>query len=684
MVSIQNPFPALSGEDDADIQRWLQTLSEIYSAEEIDLIQHACTFAAPYYQGKSEVTGTPLLQHALGAASILVGLRIGHETIAATVLHAIPDCLDGAAEILQDLFGPHVAALVEGIARMEHVRQFSEMNDGTMNQDEVAQQLESLRKMLLAMVEDIRVVLIKLAERTHTMRNLSQAEDAQRLRVARETQSIFAPLANRLGIWQIKWELEDLSMRHLEPDLYKRIAKLLDERRVDRERYIQDVVTTLRDRLAHNGIQAQVDGRPKHIYSIIAKMRRKQIAFGDLYDVRAVRILVGNAAQSQSSQKSTGVASLSSSEQDDIAQCYAALSLVHEIWPPIHEEFDDYIANPKSNGYRSLHTAVTGPRGLSLEVQIRTRQMHHDSELGVAAHWRYKENRRAENGLDEKIAWLRQVLAWKSELADSGEMQEQFRSKLLQDRIYVLTPQGKVVDLPNGATPVDFAYILHTDLGHRTRGAKVDGNIVPLNTPLQTGQRVEILAAKQGGPSRDWLSPQQGYLKSSRARAKVRNWFRMQNLDVSIAEGRNQLDKELHRLGVTDVNQEKIAQSLKFNKLDDMLAAIGRGEITTRRIALALQNELPNRQILSRAAPKRIATPRASADGVLIEGVDNLTVRMAKCCKPQVPDEIVGYVTRLGISVHRRSCVFVQRVPHEKRERLFAAEWRAKQQLKSQ
>ena len=655
MVSIQHQFPPLAGEDSADIQNWLAALSDVYAPAEIELIRKACEFAAPLYHGKTVVTGAPLLQHALGSASILIGLNMDHETIAATALHAVPELLEGWNEVLTECFGRNVTAMVDGISRMEQIRQFSEVRSADKNQEAHAQQIESLRKMLLAMVEDIRVVLIKLAERTQTLRTLSGASPEQQKQVAQETHNIFGPLANRLGVWQIKWELEDLSMRYLEPVLYKKIARLLDERRVDRERYIADVLATLQQELARHDIKGEVTGRPKHIYSIINKMKRKQLDFDQLYDVRAVRVLV-----------------------EDVEQCYAALSIVHELWTPIQKEFDDYIARPKPNGYRSLHTAVLGPRELSVEVQIRTRQMHHDSELGVAAHWRYKENKRSENGVDEKIAWLRQILAWKAELADSGELQEQFRSELLQDRVYVLTPQGKVIDLPKGATPVDFAYVLHTDLGHRTRGAKVDGSIVPLNYKLQTGQRVEILTTKLGAPSRDWLSPQLGYLVSPRARAKVRHWFSTQNLDVSISEGRTILDRELHRLGVTDLNQEKLAQRLRYNKLDELLAAIGRDEITARRIATAVQQEAPTKVVIPKAAPHRATTPRTSSSGVLIEGVSGLTVRMAKCCKPEAPDRIVGYTTRLGITLHREDCTFVQRVPQEKRDRLLEAAWTEK------
>ena len=647
MVSIQHQFPPLAGQDSADIQDWLGALSGVFAPAEIEVIRGACEFAAPLYHDKCEVTGTPLLQHALGSASILIGLHMDHETIAAAALHAVPEYLDDWNEVLSGRFGRNVTVLVDGISRMEQIRQFSEIRNAK-DKDDTAEQIESLRKMLLAMVEDIRVVLIKLAERTQTLRNLSGATPEQQKQIAQETQSIFAPLANRLGVWQIKWELEDLSTRYLEPALYKQVARLLDERRVDRERYIADVIGRLQQALAQAGIKAEVSGRPKHIYSIINKMKRKHLDFDQLYDVRAVRVLV-----------------------DDLEQCYAALSIVHELWQPIQSEFDDYIARPKPNGYRSLHTAVLGPRNLSVEVQIRTRQMHHDSELGVAAHWRYKENRKSESGVDEKISWLRQILAWKDELADSGQLQAQFKNQLLQDRVYVLTPQGKVIDLPKGATPVDFAYVVHTDLGHRTRGAKIDGSIVPLNTKLQTGQRVEILAAKQGGPSRDWLSPRLGFLQSARSRAKVRHWFSEQNIDDSVAQGRMLLDRELHRIGVTDINQEKLAQKLRFNKLDELLAALGRGDITPRRVSLAIAQDTP-------PAPRSTASqalPTASGN-VLIEGVGNLMIRTARCCHPVKPDAIIGYVTRdRGITIHRRDCPFMQRVPEEREDRLLDARW---------
>ncbi len=654
MVSVQHHFPPLASQDSADIQLWLEALTDVFEAGEISLIRQACEFAAPLYHGQTDVTGKPLLQHALGSASILIGLNMDHETIAATALHAVPDHLADWREVLTARFGRSVTRLVEGISDMERLRQFSEVRETAFaDKNETSQQVEGLRKMLLAMVEDIRVVLIKLAERTQTMRSLSGASPETQRHIAHETRSIFAPLANRLGVWQLKWELEDLSLRYLEPVLYKKVAKLLDERRVDRERYISDVVAQLERSLAAAHIKAKVSGRPKHIHSIINKMKRKQLEFSELYDVRAVRVLV-----------------------EDIEGCYAALSVVHELWPPIQSEFDDYIAHPKPNGYSSLHTAVFGPRELALEVQIRSKQMHHDSELGVAAHWRYKENKKSDTGFDEKIAWLRQILEWKSELAGSAEFQDQFKNELLQDRVYVFTPQGKVIDLPKGATPVDFAYVVHTDLGHRTRGAKLDGSIVPLNTKLQNGQRVEILTTKQGGPSRDWLSPKLGFLQSARARAKVRHWFSEQNLDDSVAQGRALLDRELHRIGVTDINQERLAQKLHYNKLDDLLAALGRGDITPRRAATAIQQELPAKAPVPKTAVPGTATPRTSSTGVLIGGVNNLMIRMAKCCKPEAPHAIVGYITRdRGITIHTRDCSFMQRVPEDKQDRLLDAVW---------
>lgn len=641
-------LPPIAAEN-PDWRAWLDSAAEGRTPEEAALLRRACEFVLPYYAGQRVITGETVLQHALGAAGLLAGLRLDIETLVAAVLYAVPEYAAPANGQLQETFGTGIARLVDGVARMSQIQHFSEAPAGAQGHPH----LEGLRKMLLAMVEDIRVVLVKLAERAQTMRHLDQVGEELRRRIAHETLELFAPLANRLGVWQIKWELEDLALRHLEPELYKEIARLLDERRIDRERYIAGVIGQLKDALRQHGIVAEVAGRPKHIYSIWSKMRRKHLDFSAIYDVRAVRVLV-----------------------DSAKDCYAALGVVHHLWQPIPGEFDDYIAQPKNNFYRSLHTAVIGPEGKAVEVQIRTFEMHRHAELGVAAHWRYKESRKADARFDEKIAWLRQILEWKEDIHDAGELLEQFKTELFQDTVYVLTPQGRVIDLPQGATPLDFAYHVHTGLGHRCRGAKVDGSIVPLNYKLQNGQRVEILTAKQGAPSRDWLNPALGYLQSSRARAKVRQWFKMQSFDENVAQGRAQLDRELHRLGIASINQEKIAQRLHFHKLEDFLAAIGHGDVTQHQIAVAIQSEMPAKVETARPVATRPAAERASPSGILVEGVGNLLTKMAKCCKPAPPDAIVGYVTRdRGVTIHRRDCPAMLRLPETRRGRMLNAQW---------
>ncbi len=662
MITTNNQPPSLPVASENEISSWLASSAQRFSPTEVELIRHACDLASPLYAAHVELTGSPLLQHALGAATILIDMNMDAETIAATILHAVPEYLDDWRATLETRFGTNVTGLVDGISRMEQIQAFSEtegLHEPDRKNGDHALQIESLRKMLLAMVEDIRVVLIKLAERTQTLRRLSGASTSQQQRIAQESLTIFAPLANRLGVWQIKWELEDLSLRYLEPQRYKEVAKMLDERRVDREQYIVDVVSQLKLELSEAGIKGEVTGRPKHIYSIIKKMKSKQLDFSELYDVRAVRILV-----------------------DDVKDCYAALGLIHNLWQPIPGEFDDYIARPKSNNYRSLHTAVSGPRGLALEVQIRTLEMHQYSELGVAAHWRYKEGGKSDAKFDEKIAWLRQILAWKDEVTDSGDLLEQFKSELFHDKVYVLTPQGKVIDLPKGATPIDFAYSLHTDLGHRTRGAKVNGSIVSLNTKLQNGERVEILTTKIGSPSRDWLNVTLGFLQTPSARAKVRHWFKYQHFEENVAQGRAKLDRELHRAGVGAINQEKIAQKLQYQKLEDFLAAIGRGDVSEYQIALAIQeNETPKPKEVARpASARRSSTAHSAAgivgEGIVIEGIGNLQTSTAKCCKPMPSDAIVGYLTRdHGVTIHRRACSFIMRLPESRHDRVLGAQW---------
>ena len=498
--------------------------------------------------------------------------------------------------------------------------------------------------MFLAMVQDVRVVLIKLADHVQALRQMVRSRDESARREAALARDVFAPLANRLGVWHLKWELEDLAFRILEPETYQTIARLLDEKRPDRERYIETVAAVLKGELARAGIAAEVTGRPKHLFSIYKKMRRKGVDFDALHDVRAVRVLV-----------------------DDVKDCYAVLGIVHNLWSPIPKEFDDYIARPKSNQYRSLHTAVIGPEGKAVEVQIRTHEMHQHSELGVAAHWRYKEDTRHDRSYDEKIAWLRQILAWQDEVTDAGKLGEQLKTEFFGDTVYVLTPQGRVIDLPQGATPIDFAYHVHTELGHRCRGARVDGAMVPLNTPLTNAQQVEIVAAKQGGPSRDWLNPALGFLKSPAARAKVRQWFARQNFEADVAQGRSLLDKELQRQGLTALNLDKLAADMGYARLSDLLAEIARGTVGPKQLQEALKPE-PAEAAPEPAQPVARKARSTRSGSVLVVGVDKLLTVPAKCCKPAPPDAIIGFVTRgRGVSVHRADCANVKRLDPERR-----------------
>ncbi|MEK7361048.1 MAG: HD domain-containing protein, partial [Pseudomonadota bacterium] len=467
-------------------------------------------------------------------------------------------------------------------------------------------------KMLLAMVEDIRVVLVRLASRTQTLRFLARSPDALRRPYAQETLDIFAPLANRLGIWQLKWEMEDYAFRYLEPELYLKIASMLDEKRDEREGFIADALSALEAELRAAGVRAEVQGRPKHIYSIYSKMRGKGLDFAELYDVRSLRVLV-----------------------DSVKDCYTALGIVHNLWTPIPKEFDDYISRPKGNDYRSLHTAVFGSDGRALEVQIRTHEMHRHAELGVAAHWRYKEagagrpastsrpDASRRDPFDEKIAWLRQVLAWRDDVVESVDWVEQFKQAALDDTVYVLTPQGRVLDLPQGSTPVDFAYNLHTDLGHHCRGAKVDGVMVPLNHKLANGQRVEIVAAKTGGPSRDWMNPALGYIHSSRARSKVRQWFNSQALAETVAQGRAVVERELQREGMTGANLDHLAQQLGYARSDDLFAAAGREEVGAKMLQTALRGGPPAEPAEEAFLPGK-SKANAKDGGILVVGMDKL------------------------------------------------------------
>ncbi len=578
-------------------------------------------------------------------AAILLDLDLDPDSVAAAIISQALPANEIDDDALIAAFGQDVVDLLKGLQRAGRIEAFAA---GQVS-------VESLRKMLLAIAEDVRVVLIKLAERTWLMRSLTKADDAARRRAALQTLDLFAPLANRLGVFQVKWELEDLSFRFLEPDLYKQIAKLLDGKRGAREQYIQDVIATLHAELAKLNIHGDISGRPKHIWSIHRKMQKKGVGFNELYDIRAVRVLVAN-----------------------IRECYTVLGIVHDLWQPIAGEFDDYIAQPKQNNYRSLHTAVLGPDGKTLEIQIRTQDMHRESEHGVAAHWRYKEtgaSRKSSDTFGSKIAWLRQVLEWRHELTAAGALGGELRKGVFDDAVYVFTPQGRVIDLPTGATPVDFAYALHTELGHRCRGAKINGAMVTLNTPLKNADRVEIVSAKIGGPSRDWLNRDLGFLVTHRGQSKVRQWFNKESLELDVAAGRVILEKELQRAGQTSVKHDGVAGLFKFDKLEEFLAALGRGELTSHQVEVALRpKEAPSPD--AAPAPVAPAPSSRSGSGVLVLGVNNIATMVAKCCKPVPPDGIVGFVTRTrGVMVHRADCPNITGLAGDQKDRLMAAAW---------
>jgi GTP pyrophosphokinase len=625
-------------------------------ASDRDLVTRAADYARALYGDEELGTGEPAMEHALGLVANLALLRTDASTLAAGLLFAAPNHLPDPRERLSAEFGPRVATLVMGISTVNKLRVVTRSlaSDGTdksgRDPDRRAQ-AETLRKMLLAMVEDIRVVLIRLASRTQTLRFLTRADSDQRETLARETLDIYAPLANRLGVWQLKWELEDLAFRLLEPATYSRIAKALDERRLARESFIADSTAALARELAVAGLQAEVSGRPKHIYSIHNKMLQKGLAFEQVHDVRGLRVLVATV--------------------DD---CYTALGVVHNLWTPIAAEFDDYISRPKPNGYRSLHTAVTAPDGRPLEVQIRTVEMHQAAELGVAAHWRYKEGTAGGSEADQRIAWLREMLAWRDEVVAGTDWQEASKQAALDDTVYVLTPQGRVVDLPKGATPIDFAYALHTDLGHRCRGAKVDGSMVPLDYRLQNGQRVEVLPAKTGTPSRDWLT-QPGFLASTRARSKVRQWFVTEERTRTMAAGRALVEREMQREGAGRANLEQLARSCGFDDQDEFFAAVGRDAISPKVVQQALRGPPP-----APAEEPAVVTRKSKADGVargvLFVGVDRLMTQLGRCCKPMPPDPITGFVTRgKGISVHRQGCRTLAQLVGRDPARAIDAEW---------
>jgi GTP pyrophosphokinase len=638
-------------------------------------VKHALDFAAEAYGERTTAWGQGAFEFSLAVAGTLALLRLDAETRMAGLLFELCITEPVQAEKLEDRFGKEVADMVRGVHQLIRLRDLTAspvpVGRGKNAAQEAMAQVETLRKMLLAMASDMRVVLIRLASCVTALRHFAELKrfDDFTRNYGREVLDLYAPLANRLGVFQLKWELEDLSFRMMEPDTYKRIAKMLEEKRMLRESFVQSSIERLQQELAAAGIKAEVSGRPKHIYSIWKKMRGKELDFTALYDVRAFRVIVA-----------------------DVKTCYTVLGVVHNIWTPIPREFDDYISRPKPNGYQSLHTVVTANDGRPLEVQIRTQEMHNFAEYGVAAHWRYKEeggsNFKSQE-YDEKIAWLRQLLAWKSDVADAvagqedlqKEWVEKLKSTTLDDRIFVLTPQARVLELPVGATPIDFAYHLHSEVGHRCRGAKIDGTMVPLNTPLKNGQTCEIITAKgapgSAGPSRDWLSP--GYTVSSRTRTKIRAWFHAQELAETLANGRVLVEKSLQREGKTAVNLEALAHKLGFTKVDDLFIAVGKEKFSLRHVEAALHEP-------SGAAPQEdtavVNKSRASSvdqgakSGVLVVGTEGMLTLLAKCCKPAPPDPIIGFVTRgKGVSIHRASCKNFGEMASKAPERVIETEW---------
>lgn len=578
---------------------------------------------------------------------VLAGLDDDPETLAAAMWFDLARVFPSAWEAVAANQNDTLRRLVEGQQAAERV--FSLHADAP-----VRERAEGLRRLLLAMVRDLRVVFILLSRQLAQLRAASELPAAERLALAQQTADLHAPLANRLGIWQVKWELEDLAFRYLEPETYRRVAALLDERRDDRERWIARARLDLESALREAAIDAEVAGRPKHIYSIWKKMQRKAAGFSDLYDIRALRVIV-----------------------EDVPACYAALGVVHQLWVPIPSEFDDYIARPKANGYRSLHTAVAGPQGRTLEVQIRTREMHRLAELGVAAHWRYKEGGGAgDAAFEARIAWMRGLLEQRGD--EDGSLVEAFRTDLLEDRIYVLTPKGEVVDLPRRATVLDFAYHVHTEVGHRCRGAKVNGRIVPLAHMPVSGDRIEILTGKQAQPSRDWLSSQHGYLHSGRAREKVRSWFRRVEHTTNLEAGRVILDRELRRLALPSTDVDCLPDRLGLKSVDELLEALALGEVGAGQLARAAHDlhGPPPQSAVPAASPTLTSARRDGVGALTIEGVGNLLTQLARCCQPLPGDQVKGYVTRgRGVSVHRADCASLARLAARQPDRIIQVAW---------
>ncbi|ROS04709.1 GTP pyrophosphokinase [Sinobacterium caligoides] len=660
MVQVRKAYP-IDNDGRVLIDEWIDRLPRLPNNLDREQLTEACDVARSASQrNKGDFKGwVSSYETGLEMAEILSELHLDHETLVAAVLYRAVRERKLKISTVEAVFGESVAKLIMGVQQMAAISAVvtPHQEDAVFGQN--ISQMDNIRRMLVAMVNDVRVALIKLAERTCAIRGAKNYPEKARMKVANEVAEIYAPLAHRLGIGHIKWELEDLAFRYLQGDAYMRIASLLDERRLDRQGYIETVVSTLEEKMFEVNIDADVQGRAKHIYSIWRKMQRKNIGFSQVYDIRAVRILVPK-----------------------LNDCYTALGIIHTMWRIIPNEFDDYIANPKENGYQSLHTAVIGPEGKVIEVQIRTQQMHDDAELGVCAHWRYKgtDENSDTGGYEEKISWLRQVLDWHEETDGHGDIAMQLTKDVTQERVYVFTPDGHVVDLSQGSTPLDFAYQVHTEVGHRCRGAKVDGRIVPLTYRLKTGEQVEVLTAKEAKPSRDWLRPGLAYLNSSRARSKVQHWFKLQDRDQNIESGRSQLEKEFKRLALTSVDFKEVATKVNYHSVEDMYAAVGAGDLSNSQVLNAAQRmvveEDKKQETLNLNLNNRPGRDDSKESGIQVRGVGNLMTHMAGCCNPVPGDEIAGYITvGRGVSVHRQDCSKLLGHQRHEPERIIEVDW---------
>ncbi len=635
-----------------NIENLLSSLPDSTTPADRSLVERAYRVAEKAHEGQTRASGDSYIQHCLAVASILVDLGMPVSTVAAGLLHDTVEDTDLTLGDLKRDFGDEIATLVSGVTKLANLPRVSHYEDEQRGDSATRIELakENLRKTFLAMGDDVRVVLIKLADRLHNMRTLAHLPKNKRERIANETLEIFAPLANRLGIWQIKWELEDLSFRYVYPEKYREIAGLVAERRIDRESTMNAITARLEAVLAESGIQAEVHGRSKHLYSIYKKIERKDVPFELVYDVRGVRVIV-------------------ESEND----CYLALGVIHNHWKPVPGAFDDYIATPKDNLYQSLHTAVIYDDGKTLEAQIRTPQMHENAEYGIAAHWRYKEGHRRDDAYEQKIHWLRKLMEWRQDVDDASDFMDAMKSDVFDDRVYVFTPRGDIIDLPAGSTPIDFAYHIHTEIGHRCRGAKVDGKLVSLDYKLETGNSVEILTAKRGGPSRDWLNPSLEMVKSQRARGKIRQWFKRQDREQNVSHGRLLLDRELRRLGLDSISYEKIGRGLDFSQVDDLLAAIGCGDIHLGKIVNLIIGEEEDEFTLPEEAESLLTRPLPTKE-VSILGLKGLLTNLGRCCNPVPGDPIIGYITRgRGATIHRQDCPNVMRIKDT--ERLVQVSW---------